>query len=192
MIFVGTSLGSKNHSKNRSRHRGPPQFKSMCGHTCLQGVANNCSRRCKIMETQRYAKPVAYPRKQSKLALFLPGGKNLPTKRPPFWGPFLDTKTGAKSPGHKQIKLRLNEWTPFWGPFLDPKTGVVLSAKLLSPSEKQHKFRLFLHVRDRSFPYRWVSRALQRREYLFSTPCEHLCPHMFLNWGGPPWRHRFC
>ena len=50
-----------------------------------------------------------------------------------------------------------------------------------SPSEKKHKFRLFLHVRDRSFPYRWVSRALQRREYLFSTPCEHLCPHMFLN-----------
>ena len=124
--------------------------------------------------------------------IFCPAAKILPTKRPPFWGPFLDPKTGAKSPGHKQIKLRLNEWTPFWGPFLDPKTGVVLSAKLWSPSEKKHKFRLFLHVRDRSFPYRWVSRALQRREYLFSTPCEHLCPHMFLNWGGPPWRHRFC
>ena len=113
--------------------------------------------------------------------IFCPAAKNLPTKRPPFWGPFLDPKTGTKSPGHKQIKLRLNEWTPFWGPFLDPKTGVVLSAKLLSPSEKKHKFRLFLHVRDRSFPYRWVSRALQRREYLFSTPCEHLCPRMFLN-----------
>ena len=25
--------------------------------------------------------------------------KKLPTKRPPFWGPFLDPKTGAKSPG---------------------------------------------------------------------------------------------
>ena len=124
--------------------------------------------------------------------IFCPAAKILLTKRPPFRGPFLDPKTGAKSPGHKQIKLRLNEWTPFWGPFLDPKTGVVLSAKLWSPSEKKHKFRLFLHVRDRSFPYRWVSRALQRRECLFSTPCEHLCPHMFLNWGGPPWRHRFC
>ena len=45
-------------------------FKSMCGHTCLQGVANNCSWRCKIMETQRYARPVVYPRRQSKLALF--------------------------------------------------------------------------------------------------------------------------
>ena len=93
-----------------------------------------------------------------------------------FWTP----KQGPSRPD-KQIKLRLNEWTPFWGPFLDPKTGVVLSAKLLSPSEKKHKFRLFHHVRDRSFPYRWVCRALQRREYLFSTPCEHLCPHMFLN-----------
>ena len=41
-----------------------------------------------------------------------------------FWTP----KRGPKSPGHKQIKLRLNEWTPFWGPFLDPKTGFVLSA----------------------------------------------------------------
>ena len=111
--------------------------------------------------------------------IFCPAAKILPTKRPPFWG--------LKSPGDKQIKLRLNEWTPFWG----PSFGVVLSAKLLSPSEKKHKFRLFLHVRDRSFPYRWVSRALQRRECLFSTPCENLCPHMFLNWGGPLWRDRF-
>ena len=62
------------------------QFKSMCGHTCLQGVANNCSRRCKIMETQRYAKPVTYPRKQSKLALFLPGGKNFADKTTPVLG----------------------------------------------------------------------------------------------------------
>ena len=165
----------------------------MCGHTCLQGVANNCSRRCKTMETQRYAKPLSRTRGNNRnLHYFSPGGKILPTKRPPFWGPKTDPKTGAKSPGHKQIKLRLSEWTPFWGPFLDPKTGAVLSAKLLSPSEKKHKFRLFLHVRDKSFPYRWVSMVLQRREYLFSTPCEHLCPHMFLNWGGPPWRDRFC
>ena len=50
-----------------------------------------------------------------------------------FWTP----KQGPSRPD-KQIKLRLNEWTPFWGPFLDPKTGVVLSAKLLSPSEKMY------------------------------------------------------
>ena len=139
--------------------------------------------------------PVLGPFLDPKTGAKSPGHKQIKLRLnewTPFWGPFLDPKTGAKSPGHKQIKLRLNEWIPFWGPFLDPKTGVVLSAKLWSPSEKKHKFRLFLHVRDRSFPYRWVSRALQRREYLFSTPCEHLCPHMFLNWGGPPWRHRFC
>ena len=35
--------------------------------------------------------------------IFCPAAKILPTKRPPFWGPFLDPKTGAKSPGHKQI-----------------------------------------------------------------------------------------
>ena len=208
MIFVGTSLGSKNHSKNRSRHRGPPQFKSMCG-TGLATEGLPSSRACADIHACRAWRTIARGAAKSwkpsgmqnlsrtrgnnrNLHYFCPAAKILPTKRPPFWGPFLDTKTGAKSPGHKQIKLRLNEWTPFWGPFLDPKTGFVLSAKLLSPSEKQHKFRLFLHVRDRSFPYRWVSRALQRREYLFSTPCEHLCPHMFLNWGGPPWRHRFC
>ena len=83
--------------------------------------------------------------------IFCPAAKILPTKRPPFWGPFLDPKTGAKLPGHKQIKLRLNEWTPFWCPFLDPKTGVVLLAKLLSPSEKKHKFRVSSCTRQK-FP----------------------------------------
>ena len=63
------------------------------------------------------------------LHYFSPDGKNFADKRPPFWGPKTDAKTGAKSSGHKQIKLRLNEWPPFWGPFLDPKTGAVLSAK---------------------------------------------------------------
>ena len=133
VIFLGTSLGSKNHSKNRSRHRGSPQFKNMCGHTCLQGVAKNCSRRCKTMETQRYAKPRSRTRGNNRnLHYFSPGGKNFADKTTPVLGSVL-----AQSPGHKQIKLRLSEWTPFWGPFLDTKTGVVLSAKLLSPSEKK-------------------------------------------------------
>ena len=135
---------------------------------------------------------VAYLRKQSKLLhYFSPGGKNFADKRPPFWGPETDPKTGAKSSGHKQIKLRLNEWPPFWGPFLDPKTGAVLSAKFWSPGEKQQEFRLFLQVRDRSFPRRCFSMVLQRRRHLFAKPCEHLWPHMFLNWGGPLWRDRF-
>ena len=34
----------------------------------------------------------------------------------------------------------------------------------------------------------WVPMVLQRRQQLFSTPCERLCPHLFLNWGGPLWR----
>ena len=93
VIFVGTSLGSKNHSKNRSRHRGPPQFKSMCGHTCLQGAAKNCSRRCKIMETQRYAKPVAYPRKQSNLALFF---KKFADKTTPVLGSVFGPQNGGQ------------------------------------------------------------------------------------------------
>ena len=95
VIFLGTSLGSKNHSKNRSRHRGPPQFKNMRGHTCLQGVANNCSRRCKIMETQRYAKPAAYPRKQSKLALFFARWQNFADKTTPVLG----SKNGHQNGG---------------------------------------------------------------------------------------------
>ena len=60
-----------------------------------------------------------------------------------FWGPETDSKTGAKSSGHKQIKLRLNEWPPFWGPFLDPKTGAVLSAKFWSPAKKSKSFDCF-------------------------------------------------
>ena len=108
------------------------QFKNGCGHKRSQGVENNCWRRCKTMGTQWPAvckTSVAYLRKQSKLALFFARRQNFADKRPPFWGPETDPKTGAKSSGHKQIKLRLNEWPPFWGPFLDPKTGAVLSAK---------------------------------------------------------------
>ena len=148
MIFLGTSLGSKNHSKNRSRHRGSPQFKNMCGHTCLQGVAKNCSRRCKTMETQRYAKPRSRTRGNNRnLHYFSPGGKNFADKTTPVLGSVL-----AQSPGHKQIKLRLSEWTPFWGPFLDTKTGVVLSAKLLSPSEKKAQISIVSSCARQKFP----------------------------------------
>ena len=68
-------------------------FKSMCGHTCLQGVAKNCSRRCKIMETQRYAKPAAYPRKQSKLALFF---KKFADKTTPVLGSVFGPQNGGQ------------------------------------------------------------------------------------------------
>ena len=79
---------------------------------------------------QRYAKLLSRTCGNNRnLHYFATGGKNFADQRPPFWGPETDPKTGAKSSGHKQIKLRLNEWPPFWGPFLDPKTGAVLSAK---------------------------------------------------------------
>ena len=129
--------GPKTKRQKRSgfqgRQSGPPQFKNRCGHKRSQGVENNCWWRCKTMGTQWPAvckTSVAYLRKQSKLALFFARRQKFcADKRPPFWGPETDPKTGAKSSGHKQIKLRLNEWPPFWGPFLDPKTGAVLSAK---------------------------------------------------------------
>ena len=110
------------------------QFKNRCGHKRSQGVENDCSRRCKTMGTQwpsgMQAKLLSRTCGNNRnLHYFSPDGKNFADKRPPFWGPKTDAKTGAKSSGHKQIKLRLNEWPPFWGPFLDPKTGAVLSAK---------------------------------------------------------------
>ena len=66
--------------------------------------------------------------KQSKLALFFDRRQKFCGQTAPV-GVQKRTKTGAKSSEHKQIKLRLNEWPPFWGPFLNPKTGAVLSAK---------------------------------------------------------------
>ena len=139
----GPKTQRQKRSEFRGRQSGPPQFKNVCGHKRSQGVENNCSRRCKTMETQWSSGPavcktsVAYLRKQSKLALFFARPQNFADKkRLPFWRPETDPKMGAKSSGHKQIKLKLNEWPPFWGPFLDPKTGAVLSAKFWSPGGK--------------------------------------------------------
>ena len=177
--FSGHQFGVQKPQQKPVSPEGP-QFKNMCGHTCLQGMANNRSRRCKTMETQRYAKPLSRTRGNNRnLNYFSPGGKILPTKRPPFWGPKTDPKTGAKSPGHKQIKLRLSEWTPFWGPFLDPKTGAVLSAKLLSPSEKKHKFRLFLMYATKvshtaGFP--WFCSAASTCSPHPNLPCKRVPP----------------
>ena len=70
------------------------------------------------------------------LHYFSTGGKNFTDKRPPFWGPETDPKTGAKSSGHKQIKLRLNEWPPFWGPFLGSQNGCRFVGKILVTGRK--------------------------------------------------------
>ena len=105
------------------------QFKNRCGHKRSQDVENNCSKPWEP-SGPRYAKLLSRTCGNNRnLHYFSPDGRNFADKRHPFWGPETDPKTGAKSSGHKQIKLRLNEWPPFWGPFLDPKTGAVLSAK---------------------------------------------------------------
>ena len=113
------------------------------GHTCScsrTGVGINVRRTWRTIaggaakpwepSGPRYAKLLSRTCGNNRnLHYFSPDGRNFADKRHPFWGPETDPKTGAKSSGHKQIKLRLNEWPPFWGPFLDPKTGAVLSAK---------------------------------------------------------------
>ena len=154
----------------------------MCGHKRLQGVENNCSRRCEAMETQWPSgmQNFAYLQKESKVAVFFcPAAKILPTIWPPFRGPEMDLKTGAKSSGHKQNKVRLKEWPPFWGPFLDPKTGVLLSAKFLVTGRKIARVSIVSAGARQKFstPLGFHGFAAP---HLFSTPCEHLCPHMFL------------
>ena len=61
--------------------------------------------------------------------IFRPAAKILPTNGPRFGVQKRTPKRGPSRPDTSKIKLRLNEWPPFWGPFLDPKTGAVLSAK---------------------------------------------------------------
>ena len=120
--------GPKTKRQKRSgfqgRQSGPPQFKR-----AWRTIARGAAKPWEPSGPAVCKTSAAYLRKQSKLALFFARRQNFADKRPPFWGPETDLKTGAKSSGHKQIKLRLNEWPPFWGPFLDPKTGAVLSAK---------------------------------------------------------------
>ena len=48
----GPKTQRQKRSEFRGRQSGPPQFKNVCGHKRSQGVENNCSRRCKTMETQ--------------------------------------------------------------------------------------------------------------------------------------------
>ena len=95
-------------------------FKNRCGHKRSQGVENNCSRRCKTMGTQWPSGMQNFCRVPAETIETC----TIFARRQKFC-----RQTGTKSSGHKQIKLRLNEWPPFWGPFLDPKAGAVLSAK---------------------------------------------------------------
>ena len=75
---------------------------------------------------QRYAKLLSRTCGNNRnLHYFSTGGKNFAGKRAP-----------AKSSGHKQIKLRLNEWPPFWGPFLGSQNGGRFVGKILVTGRK--------------------------------------------------------
>ena len=73
-------------------------------------------------------------RNNRNLHYFLPGGKKFADKTTPVLG---SPQNGGQV--EKQIKLRLNEWTPFWGPFLDPKTGVFVG-KIPSEKKHKFRF----------------------------------------------------
>ena len=86
---------------------------------------------------------VAYLRKQSKLALVFDRPQKYCRQTAAVLGSRNGPQMVAKSSGHKQIKLRLNEWRPFWGPFLDPKMGAVLSANFSHRAKNSKTFDCF-------------------------------------------------
>ena len=97
-------------------------FKNRCGHKRSQGVENNCSRRCKTMGTQWPSGMQNFCRVPVETietcTIFARRQKFCRQTAPVLGSVFWTPKRGP-----------LNEWPPFWGPFLDPKTGAVLSAK---------------------------------------------------------------
>ena len=128
VIFLDTSLGSKNPSKNRPWHRGPPQFKNMCGHKCSQGVENKCLRRCKTMEKQRRGKLLSRTcRNHRTSCYFSPGDlkfcrQNGPRfgvqKRTPKWRPLIQSQFDLLVSGRLGPRFGVRFWTPKRGPFV--------------------------------------------------------------------------
>ena len=157
----------------------------MCGHKCSPGVENKCLRRCKTMEKQRRGKLLSRTCRNNRTSCyFSPGGlKILPTKRPPFgvqkrtpkWRPLIQSQFDLLVSGRLGPRFGVQK--------TDPKTGAVcrqnfcrrakvVQVSIVSAGTRQ-KFCIPLG--------HWVHMVLQRREQLFSTPCERLCPHLFLN-----------
>ena len=124
------------------------------------------------------------------LAIFRPVTEILPTKRPRF-GVQKRTQNGGHSFSLNLICLCPDDlapvfgvrfWTPKRGPFVRNFFAAgrkIVQVSIVSAGTRQ-KFCIP--------PGHWVPMVLRRREQLFSTPCERLCPHMFLNWGDPLWR----
>ena len=132
-------------------------------------------------------------------------------KRTPKWRPLIQSQFDLLVSGRLGPRFGVQKRTPKWRPLIqsqfdllvsgrlgprfgvqktDPKTGAVcrqnfcrrakiVQVSIVSAGTRQ-KFCIPLG--------HWVPMVLQRREQLFSTPCERLCPHLFLNWGGPLWR----
>ena len=120
------------------------------------------------------------------LAIFRPVTKNLPTKRPRFgvqkwtpkWRPLIQSQFDLLVSGRLGPRFGVRFWTPKRGPFVGKIFAAgrkIVQVSIVSAGTRQ-KFRIPL--------CHWVPMVLQRREQLFSTPCERLCPHM-LELGRP-------
>ena len=96
-------------------------------------------------------------------------------KRTPKWRPLVQSQFDLLVSGRLGPRFGVQK--------TDPKTGAVcrqnfcrrakiVQVSIVSAGTRQ-KFCIPLG--------HWVPMVLQRREQLFSTPCERLCPHLFLN-----------
>ena len=79
MIFLDTSLGSKNPSKNRSRHRGPPQY-SFSG-VLLEYVAHNRKRNPNKVVLKNEESTARHSGSKSWMVAVIPVRRLLPRKR---------------------------------------------------------------------------------------------------------------
>ena len=159
----------------------------MCGHKCSQGVENKCLRRCKTMEKQRHGKLLSRTCRNNRNSCIFSrrlkfcrqnGPRFGVQKRTPKWRPLIQSQFDLLVSGRLGPRFGVRFWTPKRGPFV----GKIFAAgrKIVQVS--------IVSAGTRQTLRHWVPMVLQRREQLFSTPCERLCPHMFLNWGGPLWR----
>ena len=119
------------------------------------------------------------------LHYFLPGGKNFADKTTPVSGSVFGPQTGAKSSGHKQIKLRLNEWTPFWGPFWTPKRGSFCRQNCGHRAKKSTSFDCFFMYATEVSHTAGFPGLCSAASTCSPTPCEHLCPTHVLELGRP-------
>ena len=68
----------------------------------------------------------------------------------------------AKSSGHKQIKLRLNEWPPLWGPFLGSQNGGRFVGKISVTGRKIAKVSIVSARTRQKFSCRCFSMVLHK------------------------------